>query len=61
MVLTVEPGIYLPPGLAAVPKAWRGIGVRIEDDVAVTDGEPEVLTASLPADPDAIERLVQDG
>jgi Xaa-Pro aminopeptidase len=60
MVLTVEPGIYLPPGMTEVPKAWRGIGVRIEDDVAVTAGEPEVLTAGLPSDPDEIERLVQD-
>ncbi|MCU0256892.1 MAG: aminopeptidase P N-terminal domain-containing protein [Vicinamibacterales bacterium] len=61
MVLTVEPGIYLPPGMAEVPKAWRGIGVRIEDDVAVTDGDPEVLSAGLPTEPAAMERLVQDG
>jgi Xaa-Pro aminopeptidase len=55
MVLTVEPGIYVPPDSRA-PKALRGIGIRIEDDVAITRGEPEVLTAALPKDADAVER-----
>lgn len=47
MVLTVEPGLYLP-NKPEVPEHLRGIGVRIEDDVLVTDGEPEVLTAAAP-------------
>jgi Xaa-Pro aminopeptidase len=54
MVLTVEPGIYIAPDEASVPPEWRGIGVRIEDDVIVTEGEPVNLSASLPRDPDEI-------
>jgi Xaa-Pro aminopeptidase len=58
MVLTVEPGIYIPAGTKGVPKRFWNIGVRIEDDVAVTAGGPEVLTAGAPTDPDAIEKLM---
>ncbi len=58
MVVTVEPGIYIAPDLKGVPARWRGIGIRIEDDVVVTDGDPEVLTADVPSDPDAIEALM---
>jgi Xaa-Pro aminopeptidase len=59
MVMTVEPGIYIPPGTRGVARQWQGIGIRIEDDVAVTRGDPEVLTDGVPTDPDEIERLVQ--
>jgi Xaa-Pro aminopeptidase len=55
MVLTVEPGIYVPPGSRA-PKALQGIGIRIEDDVAITRGEPDVLTGDLVKHPDEVER-----
>jgi Xaa-Pro aminopeptidase len=58
MVTTIEPGIYIPPGSKGVRREWWGIGVRIEDDVAVTTGRPEVLTADMPTDPDQIERLM---
>jgi Xaa-Pro aminopeptidase len=58
MVTTVEPGIYIAPGSKGVSREWRGIGVRIEDDVVVTHGEPEVLTAAMPTEPDQIERLM---
>ncbi len=58
MVTTIEPGIYIAPGRKDVRREWWGIGVRIEDDVAVTAGEPEVLTAAMPTDPDDIERLM---
>ena len=58
MVMTVEPGIYIAPD-AKVDKRWRGIGVRIEDDVVVTTGAPDVLTADVPKDPDEIEALMR--
>ncbi len=55
MVLTVEPGIYIAPGTKGVAKKWWSIGVRIEDDVLVTRGEPEVLTGGLIKEAEAIE------
>jgi len=58
MVLTVEPGIYIAADAKGVAKKWRGIGIRIEDDVVVTRREPEVITASVPSDPDEIEALM---
>jgi Xaa-Pro aminopeptidase len=48
MVLTVEPGLYIDPGDDRAPAHLRGIGVRIEDDVLVTGGEADVLTAAIP-------------
>ena len=48
MVLTVEPGIYIGKDYDKVPPEWRGIGVRIEDDILVTDGEPDNLTRAIP-------------
>ncbi len=53
-VLTVEPGLYFQPNDRTVPAELRGIGVRIEDDIVVTDGDPINLSASLPRDPDDI-------
>ncbi|HEY4369282.1 MAG TPA: Xaa-Pro aminopeptidase [Steroidobacteraceae bacterium] len=58
MVLTVEPGIYIPAGTKGVAKRWWNIGVRIEDDVAVTRDGNEVLTGALVKDADAIEKLM---
>ncbi|MGH8164131.1 MAG: M24B family metallopeptidase, partial [Rhodanobacteraceae bacterium] len=57
MVVTVEPGIYIAPDESSVAARWRGIGIRIEDDVAVNDGDPEVLTAAVPKDTAAIEAI----
>jgi Xaa-Pro aminopeptidase len=48
MVLTVEPGLYFGEDRTEVPAPYRGMGIRIEDDVLVTAGEPEVLTAATP-------------
>ena len=57
MVLTVEPGIYIPPDDNSVPERWRGIGIRIEDDVAVSANGPDVLTAAVPKHPAELEAL----
>jgi len=56
MALTVEPGIYIRPS-PRLPKEFWNIGIRIEDDVLVTKGAPEVLTAALEKTPEAVERL----
>jgi len=56
MVITVEPGIYIAHN-AAVAAEYRGIGVRIEDDVLVTDGPAVVLSAAIPKRIDEIERV----
>jgi Xaa-Pro aminopeptidase len=61
MTLTVEPGVYIPAGTRGVPRKFWNIGVRIEDDVAVTRSGCEVLTGEAPTDPDAIEALMAAG
>ena len=58
MVVTVEPGIYVSPNERSVPERWRGIGIRIEDDVAVTRDGHEVLTAAVPKEAEAIEAML---
>ena len=58
MVLTVEPGLYFQPDDATVPANLRGIGVRIEDDVAVTPEGPENLSAGLPSAAAGVERWI---
>lgn len=59
MVLTVEPGIYVSPNNTKVAKKWRGIGIRIEDDVAVTKSGCDVLTATVPKTVAEIEALMK--
>jgi Xaa-Pro aminopeptidase len=56
MVLTVEPGIYIGKDYDKVPAEWRGIGVRIEDDILVTKDGPENLTAGIPKTVDEVHR-----
>jgi Xaa-Pro aminopeptidase len=51
----LEPGIYVSPAAKGVAKRWRGIGIRIEDDVQVTRDGPDVLTLGLPTSVTAIE------
>jgi len=57
MVTTVEPGVYVPPDEEGVEPRWRGIGIRIEDDVLVTQTGHEVLTLDVPKAPDELEEL----
>jgi Xaa-Pro aminopeptidase len=59
MVLTVEPGLYIPPNDKSAPSKYRGIGVRIEDDVLVTKEGNLNLTAKVTKDPDEIEAIMQ--
>ena len=58
MVLTIEPGIYVAADNMTVDPKWRGIGVRIEDDVVVTESGCHVLTSGVPKDADEIEALM---
>jgi Xaa-Pro aminopeptidase len=58
MVTTVEPGIYIP-NKRNIPKKFRHMGIRIEDDVAITSKGPEVLSRGLAKYPDEIEALMQ--
>ena len=57
MVLTVEPGIYIDADADDVPESFRGIGIRIEDDVLVTDTGHEVMTAAVPKQVADLESL----
>ncbi|MCH8174387.1 MAG: Xaa-Pro aminopeptidase [Proteobacteria bacterium] len=58
MVTTVEPGIYISPSNRKVPKKWRGIGVRIEDDVLITKNGNKVLSAGIPKTVQEIESFM---
>jgi Xaa-Pro aminopeptidase len=58
MVLTIEPGIYIPASLRGVPRGFRNVGIRIEDDVVVTRRGADVLTAPAPKDADEIEAVM---
>ncbi|WP_411725249.1 Xaa-Pro aminopeptidase [Methyloglobulus sp.] len=61
MVLTVEPGLYIPADCKTVDEKWRGIGIRIEDDLLVTGQGHEVLTRGVPKTIPEIEALMQGG
>jgi len=58
MAFTIEPGLYIPADDAAVPAKWRGIGIRIEDDVLITADGHRVLTDALERSADDIETLM---
>ena len=60
MVLTVEPGLYIQPDDLLFPAEYRGIGVRIEDDVLVTNSGARVLSSALPRHPDEVEVWVSN-
>ncbi|MGO1460747.1 MAG: Xaa-Pro aminopeptidase [Marinobacter sp.] len=60
MTLTVEPGLYISPGNTDVDEKWRGIGIRIEDDVVVTKEGCRVLTSDVPKTIEEIEALMAE-
>jgi Xaa-Pro aminopeptidase len=59
-VLTVEPGLYFQVNDLSVPAEYRGIGVRIEDDILVTPAGPVNLSDSLPRDPDDLTAWMRE-
>ncbi len=59
MVLTVEPGLYIPEGAENVPAEFRGLGIRIEDDLLVTDAGHEILTRAAPVAIAEVEEVVR--
>ena len=61
MVLTIEPGLYVPEDDDDAPPQYRGIGIRIEDDVLITPGGNRVLTAAAPKAIDEVEAVVKSG
>ncbi|MCZ6855339.1 MAG: aminopeptidase P N-terminal domain-containing protein [Gammaproteobacteria bacterium] len=63
MVLTMEPGIYIPDNeaMAHLAPRWRGMGIRIEDDVLVTRQQPDVLSSAAPKEIPDIQRVMADG
>ena len=58
MVMTIEPGIYILDGLEGVDDKWQGIGIRVEDDVLVTEDGFEILTPDAPREVADIEYLM---
>ena len=61
MVLTVEPGLYIPPDDKDAPAKYRGIGIRIEDDVLVMEEGNRNLTDKVPKETEAIEEIMNKG
>jgi Xaa-Pro aminopeptidase len=61
MILTVEPGLYISAEASYAPEEFRGIGVRIEDTVLVTEGDPEILTGTCPKSVEEVEAACQGG
>jgi Xaa-Pro aminopeptidase len=59
MTLTIEPGLYVAADAPGKARRWRGIGIRIEDDVLISAGGPIVLSEALPSAADEIEALME--
>jgi Xaa-Pro aminopeptidase len=59
MILTVEPGFYIQPDDTLFPEEYRGIGVRIEDDILVTESGAKILSNALPRHPDEVEAYIE--
>ena len=60
MVLTVEPGLYIPAA-DDIDQRWHNIGIRIEDDVLVTRKNAQVLSGGVPKQPAEVEALMAEG
>ena len=60
MVLTVEPGLYIPRDDKDAPEKYRGIGIRIEDDVLITEDGNRNLTNKVPKEIDEIEAIMAE-
>ncbi len=60
MAFTIEPGLYIAPDAAGVAAKWRGIGIRIEDDVVVTRQGMKLVSDGVPREVDAIEALMAE-
>jgi Xaa-Pro aminopeptidase len=58
MIVTIEPGIYIAEDLEDVDERYKGMGIRIEDDVLVTEEGNETLTSAVPKKIDDIEALM---
>ena len=58
MVMTIEPGIYISPDMKGISKSWKGIGIRLEDDVYLSRGGVEVLSNRLPSSAQEIETFM---
>lgn len=61
MCFTVEPGLYIPADDESVPKEYRGIGIRIEDNIRVTSSGCEVMTSSVPKEIADLEKVIGTG
>jgi Xaa-Pro aminopeptidase len=61
MVLTVEPGLYIPRDAKDVESRWHGIGVRLEDNLVITATGSRNLSGNLPRRPEAVEAIVREG
>ena len=58
MVITVEPGIYVPKNQENIPEGFKGIGIRIEDNILVTEDGCRNLSQSIPKEVDEIEAIM---
>ena len=58
MIITVEPGVYIPHGKKGVCSSWWGLGCRIEDDVLITETGVEVLSRGCPKTVDELNELI---
>ncbi|XP_075038876.1 xaa-Pro aminopeptidase 3 isoform X2 [Mixophyes fleayi] len=61
MVITIEPGIYIPENDHEAPEKYRGLGIRIEDDVAITEKSPIILSAECPKEVYEIQQVYAQG